>query len=1154
MQISRLRLIGFKSFVEPTELRIEPGLTGIVGPNGCGKSNLLEAIRWVMGENSPKSMRGGGMDDVIFAGTETRPARDFAEVALVCDRQGAALPGAIGVQAVSDSDGLEVVRRIERGAGSAYRANGADVRARDVALIFADAATGAHSPALVSQGKVAAIIAAKPQERRQLLEEAAGIAGLHVRRKDAEQKLRATETNLARLADILADMDSRATSLRRQARAAERYSRLSDQIRIAEGRMIFSRWRDAAASADSAREDARAADAAVVAAQEAQALLAAQQAEAMAALARARDAAVAAREAEQRLSSDLARMHTEVATLERRLADLAAEDDRIARDRDSEDAIAREGAAAIDRLEEVIRQAVRVMAQREKERPRLEATVALAADRLRDAEIALAKTRADAANDSAERRIADAALAEATKRLARLDADLARLDQELSMAGETDALVERLAQAQQAVDTAVRGAADADRAVQAADADHAAALENMATLDAGLAEVRASLSALDNEAAALDRSLQASASPDAQVISAIRVATGYETALAAALGDDLTAPLLTDDVGDAPRGWRRAAAAAPDPALPAGLQPLADFVSAPDALARRLAQIAVVDQDSGWPLAVGQRLVTRDGHVRRWDGYMSVGDGSAAAERLVRINRREAIAHQLPPVRAALEQLEARHRAAADDRARAAAELAARRLAASRSEEAVRQARRHADAADAALDRHRATVAHVGERRARVAADQIDAARDQETAASVRAALPDGAIVAQQLEDQESAAAEARRLLAAAREDLVALDRATSQQREVQIEAQADVRGWRARAGEATRRIAVMNDRVVDIARERASIDDKPAALAAAIAGLQARSAGIRDQVETASAAEKRAGAEQEQLDARLDAAREALAAAREARAGAAARADNAESRRIEMGRISGERFSCPPPLLPERVGFVADDVADPARESQGHERLQQDREKIGPVNLVAAQELAELEREQATSMAEADELHLAVNRLRGSIGHLNREGRLRLTEAFVQVDGHFRRLFGTLFGGGQAHLAMVDSDDPLEAGLEIMAQPPGKKLAALTLLSGGEQALTAIALIFALFLTNPAPICVLDEVDAPLDDANVERFCDLLDSMVAETATRYLIVTHNAVTMARMHRLFGVTMVERGVSRLVSVDLGAAEQLLAAE
>ena len=254
------------------------------------------------------------------------------------------------------------------------------------------------------------------------------------------------------------------------------------------------------------------------------------------------------------------------------------------------------------------------------------------------------------------------------------------------------------------------------------------------------------------------------------------------------------------------------------------------------------------------------------------------------------------------------------------------------------------------------------------------------------------------------------------------------------------------------------------------------------------------------------------------------------------------------------MRAICLERFECVPQRLPEKLGFDPEQSPTPTPKSAMLEKLTADRERIGPVNLVAEQELAEIDEERTRGAAEAEELTQAIHRLRGSIGSLNREGRVRLLDAFEKVNTHFRSLFTTLFEGGQAHLELVESDDPLEAGLEIMAQPPGKRLATLTLLSGGEQALTAIALIFALFLTNPAPICVLDEVDAPLDDANVERFCDLLDRMTRETDTRYLIVTHNAVTMSRMHRLYGVTMIEKGVSRLVSVDLGGAETLLAAE
>jgi chromosome segregation protein len=366
--------------------------------------------------------------------------------------------------------------------------------------------------------------------------------------------------------------------------------------------------------------------------------------------------------------------------------------------------------------------------------------------------------------------------------------------------------------------------------------------------------------------------------------------------------------------------------------------------------------------------------------------------------------------------------------------------------------------------------------------------------------------------------------------------------------------ARSEAKGWKSRAGDAARRIAEMAKRREAVEAERALLIDKPAELNAALAALARDAESAEDVARAARATETEREAELRRIENAVAAVGETLAAAREARAGAQARAENQESRRAELSHLSGERFDCPAATLAERIGFESASLLPATEESARHDRLVADRERIGPVNLVAETELAELEAARETNAVERDELYQAVNRLRGSIGSLNREGRQRLLAAFEAVDAHFRRLFATLFVGGEAHLALIDSDDPLEAGLEIMAQPPGKKLGSLTLLSGGEQALTAVALIFGLFLTNPAPICVLDEVDAPLDDANIERFCDLLIQMTRDTETRYLVVTHNAVTMSRMHRLFGVTMIERGVSRLVSVDLGGAETLLAAE
>lgn len=1147
MQIKRLRLTGFKSFVEPTELRIEPGLTGVVGPNGCGKSNLLEAIRWVMGESSPKSMRGGGMEDVIFAGTSTRPARDFAEVALHCDTEGALVAG---LSDSSDGDDLEVIRRIERGAGSAYRANGRDVRAKDVALIFADAATGAHSPALVSQGKIANVIAAKPTDRRAMLEEAAGIAGLHVRRKDAEQKLRATETNLTRLSEIVADMEVRANALRRQARAAEKYKKLSDDIRIAEGRLIYARWRDAAAAADQARRDADAAETAVKTAQDELETISNAQTEVATRVATARSDAQAQRGALAEATATQVRLQGEERAALQRLEDLATQQRRIADDRAHEGELAREAHAALTALDTETKSLAQNITGHDAGKAALADASLAAQARLRDAEVALAQARAKAASEAADRRIAVSARDSAEAAVRRIANDKARVDAEVAALGDSAALAATHAESVKSAEAAEAAITTAENALQEAEADREATAADLAGIEAGLAEARTALAALEGEASTLERALAAARTDEDRILDKLRVAPGYEAALAAALGDDLDAG--TDK--DAARSWGGADAAKDDPTLPSGGRALTEFVKAPATLARRLAQVAVADTDAGQPLAVGQRLVTVDGMMRRWDGFITRGDGATATERLQRQNRLDELAAQRPQVELGVQDLRDRRDAAAAKASDLTAAAAAARKALAQADEARRSALRAADQAQAAIDRHRDAAALFDRRLAEIAEAARDAAEQFAVQESALAALPDDSIARAVLEAEDHAADRARMAANAARDALAAHERTLASLSERQAVVSAEIKSWKARAGEAARRVTEMDKRSDALAAEAAKLADVPAKLAQQRAAAETQQADLREKVAAAEARERAAEAALREAETALNAIRERVAAARETRAGAIARSENAELRRIEMGRLSGERFECPPPLLPQKAGFESETVGDANAESAQHDRLVADRERLGPVNLVAADELAELDAEREKNAAEIEELTQAVNRLRGSIGNLNREGRVRLLAAFEAVNGHFQRLFSTLFNGGQAHLELVDSDDPLEAGLEIMAQPPGKRLGTLTLLSGGEQALTAVALIFGLFLTNPAPICVLDEVDAPLDDANIERFCDLLDRMTRETNTRYLIVTHNAVTMARMHRLFGVTMIERGVSRLVSVDLGGAEELLAAE
>jgi len=1140
LRFRRLKLSGFKSFVEPAELRIEPGLTGVVGPNGCGKSNLLEAIRWVMGEGSPKSLRGGGMEDIIFAGTATRPARDFAEVSLLIERE----TGDTGEEADGES---EVTRRIERGAGSAYRIDGRDVRQKDVSLLFADAATGAHSPALVSQGRIGAVIAAKPVERRMMLEEAAGISGLHARRKDAEQKLRATEANLQRLDELLTEQEARASALRRQARAAERYRALTDKIRLAEGKLVYARWADADRAAAVAAEEAKSAEIEVGRLQQTVQAAQALQEKAAATLAERREAAIAARDAGRTLAHELATARAKRDTVIRRLAELERQSQALSVETAREVALKADAARAVETLDQERRTIEERLADAEAIAARIASELTDAEAESREAEAALAGVLAREAAMRAERRVADAALDAAQAQAARVAAESERLAQQLASVGDGASERGAIEDARKAADAAARQLADAEAALVRAEHQRAEAATARDESESKLAAARAALSAAKAERDALARALDHGGGA---ALAELRAAPAYERALAAALGDDIEGSLG----GEGPRRWQGSEPQAGDPPLAAGLERLLDHVDAPAALHRRLAQVGVADADVGQLLAVGQRLVTRDGVMRRWDGFVSVGGGAAAAERLLRANRLAEIDRQLPGLEQAVATAEQVRNGAASAVETHRQEAEAARAAAAQAERAGRDATRAGDSAAASLERLDAQRGGLEERRADLT-PLVEAAQEGvEIARRNLAALPDPDMLQVEVEEARAKASAAGEVVADCRARSATRARETAADRERHAAAGRESGEWRTRSLHAEQRLAETAARAMAMEEEQEELADEPARHAAAIERLEKAAGECEAEISKTAAAERDAQEAVAIAGRALAEAGEAFAAAREARAGAAARADAQIARRMEYARVCGERFECPPPLLPERLGFDADNLGDPEVEKETLDRLTAERERIGPVNLVAEAELAELDTSRETNVAEKEELAQAILRLRGSIGSLNREGRVRLLDAFEKVDGHFRSLFATLFDGGQAHLELVESDDPLEAGLEIMAQPPGKRLSALTLLSGGEQALTAVALIFALFLTNPAPICVLDEVDAPLDDANVDRFCDLLDRMSGETDTRYLIVTHNAVTMARMHRLYGVTMIERGVSRLVSVDLGGAEELLAAE
>ncbi len=1498
----RLRITGFKSFAEPVSIEILPGLTGIVGPNGCGKSNVVEALRWAMGESSARSLRGGEMDDLIFAGTAARPARNLAEVVLT-------LEGAAGLAPPPhDGDELQISRRIERGAGSAYRINGHEVRAREVQTLFADLASGARSSAMISQGRVAAIVNARPDERRSILEEAAGITGLHGRRQEAELKLRAAEVNLSRADDLRAQLDAQIQALGVQAAQAGRYRVVAAELRDAEAALpalLAERARRAVVLAADARSAAQAAlvevDRHASHAQEAeanaeQALPALRDAEATARSvlerrrieaegaarederacrdaeqARARfrqaqedhDAAAArhadARDAQARLLDQEAELAVAAAALpERRRAQEA----RIAQLRDrlwTAEQVARADAdagtaavmrhaehardqdAASGRLQRADALLLQVAAERAQQEAALPAPTLVQAEVLERDEAADALARSDRALELATaahleavraldvarieaadttRQIDAAALVlqQAELRVERLDAEQAELQRRLDAAGaglvsETerqaaviavqDAEAElaeaaarldaaELARRQAAADRLEAGTRKADAAGHRQQAEaalsrvdgahrhavtqHEALARDLATAVAALVPAEAVViaqrarmdadtrlavaqdvlaqaeAALDAaQAAANDAATRLATARDAQgrlaataeglrealagsevpqrawrvLAEALDVPDGLEDALAACLSDGLDAA-HPDDAAGAPHTWKVLPPLEPV-GLPGGAVPLSTLVTAPDALARALSHAGLIGDDRQGDalqasLRPGQCLVSRDGGLWRWDGYrVAAGQPGAAALRLRQRIRLRDVTAALQAAEATLVAMQGKATRSAEVRDAATAQARQARVGRNEAEHLLAWMReeerlvvsRDAEArgrldmlmpqrdratvvraeAEAALAAAHAACAMLAGADALAAAYEAAAHRDdealaEETEARARRrraeaglqALRDAAaalssrhaearstadalapLLARSVDEREASAvvlAEAKAVLAALPPDggRTELDSAARQA----AAAEADEAGARearrvarlrldacvAACGrtaavllEGRTRLEALRSRLDDAEAERDAGQGAERVLAASAAGLPdpetaagvARGSAqaletIRQDEQTAAQQGRAMAAEQTTLDtrqasvvaaladwqarlqateavltaavARLAAARneQALAAAgpaevaRRAQASAdavlaaqavhdaaqeALRQAVSQARHAQAERRAGEanlttareaalraeaHEAQTRALLSQLLAEATDPPASaPVDLSDGAEaglrrriaRLIREREEMGPINLRAELELQDAEGQSAAIGREQDEIRDAIARLRGQVGHLNRIGRERLMAVFEQMDRQFRSLFTRMFDGGRAHLGMVGSDDPLEAGIEIYAQPPGKRLATLSLLSGGEQALTALSLVFAVFRCSPAPVCVLDEVDAPLDDANVERFCRLLADMAQEAGTRFLVVTHHQLTMASMDRLYGVTMQERGVSRVLSVDLAHAAEMV---
>ncbi|WP_425406393.1 AAA family ATPase [Hwanghaeella sp.] len=1218
MHFSKLKLSGFKSFVDPAELVIDGGITGVVGPNGCGKSNVIEALRWVMGETSAKRMRGSEMDDVIFGGSSQRPARNIAEVSLLLDNSMKDAPAPYDTL-----EELEITRRIERGAGSNYRINGKEVRARDVQLLFADMATGANSTAIVSQGRIGAIIGAKPTERRTLLEEAAGIRGLHSRRHEAELRLKAAESNLERLDDVIGALETQHQGLQRQARQTNRYRRLSDHIRRHEAILLHLRWQDAKRAMDIARQRLNEAEALVHEKAQNAATAARDQADAATALPTLRQADAEAAAGLQHLQLAVRELENEQERILAARDALAQRLAQIAADRAREDSLFNDAKQAVERLtaEATTIEEARAAEGETLEQARVEADAAAKAVEEKEAE--LSELTEQAAGVEAQRNALQRQLAESGQRVTVLENRLRGLDeQEAKLKQETESLAEiETAEARVAeCEAAVSAARDAATAAEAALAecreketaarsalqeserlarDHLAEVQSDAreTVETAERAAREAVDALEQQYRALDAEIRALAAlVDTQddaldpafrpLIDSLSVQQGYEAALGAAFGEELDAS--TD--GKAQIHWTELPPLSAAPGFPAGVEPLSNFVDGPKALARRLSFIGVVPDGADGDalqseLAAGQRLVSRDGGLWRWDGYsMAAGAPTAAAKRLEQRNRLAEIREEFAKVEKDLTE----EREAADERleeARAKAE--AKVQEATRSTEAnLAELRIQAQAAEAeasekaasqktasqalqdafsALNRAqqaqsalagkaadlRSRLQGISENRERLQADASEARDQIESAQKAMDVLEDPLAARERINALRATVAELRSTLIDKRGAVERFQR-ESQARTARLEAIAQEQAsWQQRMTGADGRMKSLADRAQQAEEENAALESRPAEIQAQHHALNDKIVVAEAKRNTAADALSEGEKKQQESDKALREAEAALATAREDRVRRESEVEQADQAAQTIRERIAETLDCAPDAVLKAGGVEPDEELPPRDDIERKlERLTRERENMGAVNLRAEQEATELE-EQITSMhTEREDLLAAISRLRQGINALNREGRERLLAAFEQVNAHFKDLFVRLFGGGEAHLTLTEADDPLEAGLEIMASPPGKRMQIMSLLSGGEQALTALSLLFGVFLVNPAPICVLDEVDAPLDDSNVDRFCTLLDEIAHTGKTRFLVVTHHRMTMARMDRLFGVTMAERGISQLVSVDLREAARM----
>ena len=1158
MRLTHIKLAGFKSFVDPTVIPVPAQLTGVVGPNGCGKSNVIDAVRWVLGESSAKHLRGETMQDVIFNGSGTRKPASRASVELAFNNE---LGRAAGQW--SQYSEIAVKRVLDRSGDSTYYINNMRVRRRDVADLFLGTGVGARAYAIIEQGMISRLIEAKPEELRGYLEEAAGVSKYRERRKETESRLKDARDNMNRVEDIQRELKTQVEKLAAQAEVAQHYRSLQADLTFSQHRLWFARKHDAAQQRARIDRD-------LVEAQNKLDAETARLRHIESELETARQTQFAGQDTLNTRQATYYQAQSEVARIEQTMAHQNATRDRLYRQVQDLGARMESQQARRTTTQEALNEVTAQQPGLEAALMESEAVARQATDStlpqkeaaLREAQQAVGEAQRVVSQLDQSRQVDENSLGHTKRQLEQLDVRQRRLAQEQAQLPRPDAAglakkqveMEELAQT---LATAQAGLKDAETALPELDAARAQHTRELEAARKALHQTEAELAALkklqeslkaDEKLGAWLRSRELDTAP--RLWEKLRVAPGWEAAVEAVLRERLQAV-----AADAAPGWF---ADAPPARLTVWTGQGAAATAAPELLASKItsdddvAQAALADWLAGvyWTddadaararcvsLAPGEYAVTPQGHLFTRHSVTFHGPHTAVEGILARGRELERLTADAARLRDEVAQLEAAY---AETQQRYMERQ--REIQSLRAQTGQTQSRHHT--AQMELLRLQQAVERVQSRATQLAQELDEVTRLQ---ASERATLD---TLEARLKDYRAQGEAAREALYAARQLRDQADRAVFEARELQRAAER-------RHQEAGFALTTCSNKIKELSETLARIDQE-------IADDETRLAQARDELARLPA---------DALDAELQA---ALTARTEAETALAAARDALEGLTAQLRSHDEARMACEQGLDPLRRTIeqlklkdqeamlmqsqfelqlreaAADEaslesgLADspkPAQLQAQINRLQNEIAALGAVNLAALDELTQAQERAEYLAAQCADLLEAVTTLEDAIRRIDQESRARLKETFDTVNQHMGELFPQLFGGGQARLILT-GDELLDAGVQVFAQPPGKKNASIHLLSGGEKTLTALSLVFAMFKLNPAPFCLLDEVDAPLDDANTERYCNLVKAMSDQT--QFLFITHNRVTMEMAQHLAGVTMQEQGVSRIVAVDVEEA-------